>query len=81
MPDVDLSLVESDALVEELSQRYDFVLVVRERSTTNKHNDCLFDYSGGISACIGLAERAKHRLLSMADPIEGDDADTEEDDA
>ena len=76
MPDEDLSLVSSDAMIEELGRRYDGMLLVRETFRTADSCDTMFDYAGGISRCIGMAERAKRRLLKLAeaDPV-GEDED------
>ncbi len=62
----DLSLVTTDAMVAELRKRFDALLIIYE-SRVNA-NSCTFDclYSGGVSYCIGLAERGKHRLIKIA---------------
>ena len=68
MPDEDdLSLVSSDAMIAELGRRYDGMLLVRETFSTNESCETLFDYAGGISRCIGMAERAKRRMLNIAE--------------
>lgn len=67
MTDDDLSTVTSEAMLEELRRRYDGLLVVREKLRTAGQSDVIFDYSGGLSRCIGLADRARVRLLAMAD--------------
>jgi hypothetical protein len=63
----DLSLVDTQALLEELFARFDGVLVVRETSPDGKSNVTHYDYKGGASRCIGLAERAKMRLINMGE--------------
>ena len=66
----DLSLASTDALIKELSSRYDGLLVVREKFRTEESCDTLYDFNGGISRAIGMAERIKRRLLSICEDAE-----------
>jgi hypothetical protein len=59
---VDLSLVETDALVEEIQARVDCCIVAYER-TERKESCARFFFSGGFSRSLGLAARLQHRLL------------------
>lgn len=63
----DLSLVSTEALIEELAGRYDGLLVVREKFRTEESCDTLYDFNGGISRAIGMAERIKARLLARCE--------------
>jgi hypothetical protein len=82
MPDEefpDLSLVPSDALVTELAKRYDHLLICREKIPNESHAEVLFEFSGGLSAALGLAVRAQQYLLNVATP-EKDEKEDEPDD-
>lgn len=61
----DLSTVTNDELVQELMDRHAGVVVIRESQLDAKgeRNEVLFDFSGGVSRAIGLAERFKNNLL------------------
>jgi hypothetical protein len=65
-PKPDLSFVTTEQLITELMERHDGLLVVRESHTDTKgtRSEVLFDFSGGVSRCLGLAERMKHYLLT-----------------
>jgi hypothetical protein len=63
----DLSLVETAALVRELMDRYDGILIVREKERDADSCDALFDFAGGTSRAIGMCERMKRRLLKMCE--------------
>lgn len=71
----DLSLVDTDWLIEELSKRSDAMLLVRERFPNDHEGEVWFDFSGGVSACIGLVIRARRRLLKSVRESDGDDQD------
>lgn len=65
-PKPDLSFVTTDQLISELMDRHDGLIVVRESNvdTAGERSDCLFDFSGGVSRALGLAERMRHYLLN-----------------
>jgi hypothetical protein len=67
--DADLSLVGTEALVKELFDRYDGVLIVREKERGNGSCDAMYDYAGGTSRAIGMCERIKARLLKMCEGL------------
>jgi hypothetical protein len=64
--DTNLELVSTEDLISELMRRYQAVLIVRESDPTNAQQETLFDYDGGISRAIGMAERAKAKFLRMS---------------
>jgi hypothetical protein len=59
----DLSLIDTADLVAELRRRHDGILVVLERDADATKTGTLTEWWGGLSRCIGLAERAKARML------------------
>lgn len=60
-----LRLVATEELVDELKARVDGGIVVLLRS--HERDEIFFaDYFGGLSLCIGLAERMRARLLETA---------------
>lgn len=77
MTDSDLSMVTSDALIEELKRRYDATLVCLERFADGASTTTAIDYSGSISTAIGMAAVARTRLVRQAmDDLEEDDGDS-----
>lgn len=66
----DLSLVSSDALVEELARRYDHMLLVRESYPTEDKALRTYDYEGGISAVLGLAVLAQRHMEKLESPLD-----------
>jgi hypothetical protein len=63
---VNLELVPTETLIEELMDRHDAMLIVREKEPTNQEQETLFDIDGGVSRAIGMAERVKAKLMRMA---------------
>lgn len=59
----DLSLVETVHLIEALMNRHDAILIVRQQERVKGKTQTLFDYEGGLSNALGLAEYAKAGLL------------------
>jgi hypothetical protein len=59
-----LALASTDELIDELKGRYDACLIAVLRSD-KKTNSVLIDYKC-LTACIGLAERARARLVEIA---------------
>ena len=59
-----LSLASTEDLVEELKGRYDACLISFLRRDPG--TDSFFCDWKGLTACIGMAERAKARLLEVA---------------
>jgi hypothetical protein len=59
-----LSLASTDDLVEELKRRFDKTLIVGLQERPGADHFFL-DYRG-LTTCIGLAERAKARMLEVA---------------
>jgi hypothetical protein len=70
----DLAFVSTGDLIEELMSRSEATLIVRETHPTDQKRDTTYSFDGGISTCIGLAARAQHRLMRIADDA-ADDAD------
>jgi hypothetical protein len=64
----DLSLVDTEWMIEEIMNRHHAVLIVREIKPDDESHDLTYDFSGGVSTCIGLAERVKARLLEYGRP-------------
>jgi hypothetical protein len=62
----DLSLVSTEALIDELFKRYDAVAVIREATVTNRTNECLYDFKGGVSTALGMCIRLQDALRDMA---------------
>lgn len=65
-PKPDLSFVTTEQLVDELMQRHEGLVVVREncKDAKGERSECLFDFSGGVSRAIGLSERFKQFALT-----------------
>lgn len=73
MTEDELDLVETKDLIEALRRRYTGVLVLTLAAEKNdpEHELKSIFYHGGLSACLGLMEYAKHRMLS--DPEEDEE--------
>lgn len=72
-----LALASTDELIEELKGRHDACLIAVLRS--DRHTDSfLLDYKK-LTTCIGLAERARARLVEVALSPSEDRNDGEED--
>jgi hypothetical protein len=68
----DLGLIPLDDLIEELKRRGDAVIVAVERQKTSS-DERLFNFHGGLAACIGLCEMMKYSLLDSRREIDGDE--------
>lgn len=69
-----LSVADVDDLIEEMAVRFPRgMLFVAIKETPGENTESFFlDYRHGLSTCIGLAERAKARMLEIAlSPGEG----------
>lgn len=62
----DLSFVSTADLVTEITKRYGAALVVLEKAPVDSERLTEYSYSGGVSACLGLALRAQQELLRLA---------------
>jgi TolB-like protein len=73
-----LEFVTTEELIVELMRRHDAIVIARETHTTDAKNDATFDFSGGLSAALGLVERLKRRLLKAAEAgeVAEDEAET-----
>lgn len=62
----DLELATADELLGELAKRFPlgslFAGLKQPKTGTDQEDICI-DYQGGLTVCIGLAERAKGSLL------------------
>ena len=80
---VDLSLVATDRLIDELFSRFEAGLVVLERASMNKADDLMefvHRWNGGFSRTIGMVEVFKNRALlanSMGHLIDHEDIEDE----
>lgn len=72
---VDLTFVTTADLLEELNRRHKAILIVREMISPHDANktDTLIEYDGGLNVAVGMAERARHRLLGQAKLIDDED--------
>lgn len=79
-PTSDLSLASTDALIEELMNRHEGVVIVRESvpDAAGEQHDCQFSFSGGVSRAIGMCERMKRHLLRGGWSNTDDDEDEDD---
>lgn len=74
-----LDLVSTVDLAKEIGERFDAVIVVGVRPLSKKAELFHLDYFGGLTTCLGLAERTAARLidqaLSASDLEEGKDGE------
>lgn len=56
-----LALASTDELIDELKGRVDACLIVTLKS--DRHSDLFFIDYKGLTVCVGLAERAKAKLI------------------
>ena len=63
MPDVDLSLVDTDDLIAELKRRHDGLLVVRMANQTTDRGAVYHHFGGTAIAAVGLARYAEAAIL------------------
>lgn len=85
-PDTDLSLVATDAMVEELAKRFDTMVfsATVDMKYAGDHARCeerrRYFAHGDKMRCVGLAAALQHRLLSDLDycgDLDDDDMDDE----
>lgn len=76
-PLLDLSLATVAELVDELRRRYDATLILGLRpSKVGDDGEFHLLYHGGVTQCIGMAERARSRLTNACNKQgDADDAD------
>lgn len=75
----DLELVGTEDLIREIMKRYDGVLLVLEKDDHPAFATCTFNFKGGLSRALGLCERAKDRIMTIANnciPKEDDEPGT-----
>ena len=65
--DMDMDLVTSEELLEELKRRHEVMIFVAQMKSTPDYVEEWFEWQGPMSYCIGLSVRAKHRLLKLMD--------------
>ena len=70
-----LDLVTTEELLEELSKRFDAVLFAAEQSKTDTSTDSVVWWSGALTYCYGLANRAVLRLGDKIQENSGEDED------
>ena len=63
----DLSLVDTDDLIEELKKRHDAGLICMLRHRHSEQEERYTEYWGSAVMAVGLAEYAKHRIVNQMD--------------
>ena len=60
----ELTLLSTDALLDELAGRYDAIIFMGIQEKTGKNtDDYKNDWRGGIARCLGLTEILRQKLL------------------
>ena len=64
MNELDIQLIPTDKLIEELRNRFDAfaIMGIQKKPKGNEEDRYYWDYSGGLATCIGLAELLKTKI-------------------